>query len=533
MGSLTWNGSSGDWSTASNWSLLSGLDPTPGAGDDVTINAPGAYVVTITDSQSVHDLTLAASGATVAIVAPLVGHSGTLALNGALTGGGGTLDLTRGGLTFTNSQSIDNLTISFISPPTAFAVPFTMASDSVLTLGPHVLMQGSTNSTPVAILANGGGTLVNDGTITSPQAVFGLMVTNSALDNEGSINIGTGFTVNGDLTNNGELRFGGAGLAALTVNGNLSGLGRIILPSGLGAAPITVSGTIGAQDLIGPLNGQLALTAKAINSLALIDNFAIGSSIDLTGLSYSTNLKFSYDGSNASGSLNITNDGTLQAQLAFRGIPQGAGFALSPDATGGTVITTDLAVVPCFATGTRIRTDGGEVAVEQLRVGDHVPVVRAGRPLQIIWIGHRRVLPARHPEPEEVYPVRVTAGAFADAVPHRDLWLSPEHSVFLHGVLVPIRVLINGTSIAQIPCAEVTYWHVELESHDLMLCEGAWTESYLEMGNRSAFDGTSDATAPDFSRQAWEARACQQQERGGPIVAAIRAVIDARTERAA
>jgi hypothetical protein len=267
-------------------------------------------------------------------------------MSGTLTGGGGTLDLTQGGLTFTNSQSIDNLTISFISPPTAFAVPFTLASDSVLTLGPHVVMQGSTNATPVAILANGGGTVVNDGTITTPQAIFGLMVTNSALDNEGSIDIGTGFTVNGDLTNNGELRFGGAGLAALTVNGNISGLGNIVLPSGLAAAPIMVSGTIGPQDLIGPVNGRLAVTAKAIDSLALIENFATGSSIDLTGLSYSTSLQSSYNGNNISGSLSITDNGTVEALLAFGNIPAGAGFTLSPDATGGTVITTDVAIAP-------------------------------------------------------------------------------------------------------------------------------------------------------------------------------------------
>lgn len=189
-------------------------------------------------------------------------------------------------------------------------------------------------------------------------------------------------------------------------------------------------------------------------------------------------------------------------------------------------------ILPCFVAGTRIRTDRGEVAVEELRIGDRVPVVRAGGSLPVVWIGHRRVQPNRHARPWELHPVRIAAGAFADFVPLRDLWLSPEHCVFLHGILVPVGVLLNGTSIAQVPCEEVTYWHVELASHDLMLCEGAWAESYLDMGNRAAFVAKDDKPAPvapqDFSREAWEARACQQQERGGPIVTAIKAALNAR-----
>ena len=78
----------------------------------------------------------------------------------------------------------------------------------------------------------------------------------------------------------------------------------------------------------------------------------------------------------------------------------------------------------------------------------------------------------------------------------------------------------------------MTYWHVELAAHDLMLCEGAWTESYLDMGNRSAFEEHDGPLQlhPDFSPESWQARACQQQERGGPVVATIRRVIDARVK---
>ena len=527
-GSLSWNGASGDWSTASNWTVLSGPDLIPGPGDNAIIAATGNYLVTVTGTQSVDNLTLDAAGATLAPVGAMAGQSGTLIIGGTLAGGGGTLDLTHGGLTFANSETLDNVAIDYVAPITAFGVvPLTLGSGVVLTLGPNVVMRGIENPTPIALMSEGG-TIVNQGTITTPGTLAAVSAT-SSLDNEGSINIGYSFTLTGDLTNDNEISFTVASVPdSLTVNGNLDGFGRIIIPAfaQVAGAPITVTGTIGPQEFIGPINGEYMVTAKAIDPGALFNNFFAGSTIDLTGLKFSGNLQADYHGSPAIGSLNINNAGTLVASMQFRGIPSTSTFTLAPDSTGGTFITTGVPVVPCFVTGTRIRTGRGEVAVEDLRVGDRVPAVRAGASLPVVWIGHRTVQASRHPCPEDVYPVRVAAGAFADFVPHRDLWLSPEHCVFLHGVLVPVRVLVNGTSIVQVPCDEVTYWHVELESHDLMLCEGAWAESFLDMGNRSAFTGAN--AAPDFSREAWQARACQQQERGGPVVAAIRAAINAR-----
>jgi hypothetical protein len=96
-GSLAWNGASGDWSNAANWSVLSGVDHIPNPGDDVSINAAGNYLLTVTGAQSVDNLTLDAAGATLAVIGPIEGQSGTLAVGGSITGGGGTLDLTMAG----------------------------------------------------------------------------------------------------------------------------------------------------------------------------------------------------------------------------------------------------------------------------------------------------------------------------------------------------------------------------------------------------------------------------------------------------
>ncbi|MCA3378002.1 MAG: Hint domain-containing protein, partial [Roseomonas sp.] len=47
----------------------------------------------------------------------------------------------------------------------------------------------------------------------------------------------------------------------------------------------------------------------------------------------------------------------------------------------------------------------------------------------------------------------------------------------------------NGTSIVQEAwCQRVTYFHLELEAHGLLLSEGLWSESYLDDGNRHAFN---------------------------------------------
>ena len=53
-------------------------------------------------------------------------------------------------------------------------------------------------------------------------------------------------------------------------------------------------------------------------------------------------------------------------------------------------------------------------------------------------------------------------------VPTCDLFLSPDHAVFVNGALVPVKLLINGTSIAQVKRSSVTYCHVELPRHDVI-----------------------------------------------------------------
>lgn len=217
---------------------------------------------------------------------------------------------------------------------------------------------------------------------------------------------------------------------------------------------------------------------------------------------------------------------------------------VSIDGTGSTLLFTDDGVnffsnpnAVCFAAGTRILTARGEVPVEQLRPGDLVATVSGrGQPLQpVLFLGRRRIALAGHPNAAELAPIRIAAGALAENTPHRDLLVSPDHCLFLDGHLVPSRLLVNGHNItieADLP--EVTYFHVELAAHDVVLAEGAPAESWLDTGNRAWFENAPvarlavsdhlEAHGSGFDA----ARACAPLLQGGPALAALRDAIALR-----
>jgi len=196
--------------------------------------------------------------------------------------------------------------------------------------------------------------------------------------------------------------------------------------------------------------------------------------------------------------------------------------------SNATTQTSTVNIVPCFVRGARILTERGEVEVENLTLGD-IAITASGRRRPIVWIGHRALDLTRHPDPAAVRPVRVRAGAFGEALPHRDLWLSPGHSIASDGVLIAAGLLINGCSVAQVAQDRVEYWHVELDAHDVLLGEGLAAESYLDTGNRAAFanSGAFVEAHPDFRPKHWAAT-CLPLAFEGPALSATRARLFAR-----
>ena len=154
-------------------------------------------------------------------------------------------------------------------------------------------------------------------------------------------------------------------------------------------------------------------------------------------------------------------------------------------ARGSTVITEDQ--VAGDGRGTRIATRSGETPVEELSIGDEI-MTASGKLRPIKWIGRRsyggRFIVGRR----DILPICITAGSLGEGLPRRDLWISPHHAMHLDGVLIEARDLINGVSITQAGSVEsVEYFHIELDSHDVILAEGAPSETFVDDDSRSMF----------------------------------------------
>jgi hypothetical protein len=195
--------------------------------------------------------------------------------------------------------------------------------------------------------------------------------------------------------------------------------------------------------------------------------------------------------------------------------------------------TVGLSLVPetaCFLAGTRILTGNGEVPVERLGVGDAVVVVAPeGRRLAAVtWIGWRRLDASRHRSPTSVWPIRIRRSAFGADQPSRDLLVSPDHAIFVDGVLIPARYLVNSASIVQDRTIDdIAYFHVELAAHAILLADGLAVESYLDSGNRAAFanGGDSPMLHADFGLRLWQAKGCAKLVCGGAELVAARSFL--------
>jgi hypothetical protein len=488
-----------------------------------------------------------------------------LTLTGANGSGAGTLDfgtnwLSVATIEFQGNQSFDNVNVSGFG---------TVDADNSLTLGGNFNFSQLGDSMPhdpiSATSFTGAGTILSSGTITGLSARDSgdgsqdslLSFLGTEFDNSGIIDI-RDISVPGSFAGNGPsfANFFNPGTSTGTIGAatfiNEAG-GTFEAGQSAGVALITIAASTNFTN-----NGMMLTQDASSVAGGTIDIAAIlggSGTIDLNGgglvhlrsaSSNTQNIDFV-----GAGTLTLDTPGFDPAivngftvgDLINLGVSAAAISYTSGDLklqTGGSTIDLDLtgpyslsnftivaqsgttAITVCFAAGTHLATTRGLVAVETLRVGDEMLLAGGGmRPAS--WIGHREVDCQSHSDPRTVWPVRVSAGSFADNVPACDLLLSPDHAVFVNGILIPVRCLINHRTITQRAVPRVEYWHVELPTHEVIMAEGLSVESLLPGTGREFFSGIR-AAMPLWQRHTannWEIQGCAPLVISGPALRAV------------
>ena len=192
----------------------------------------------------------------------------------------------------------------------------------------------------------------------------------------------------------------------------------------------------------------------------------------------------------------------------------------------GQVATSSIA---CYAAGTLIRTPNGDIPIEALRPGDPVTTLadpaHPTRPLR--WLGWRRLRPPSLPDPDAAFPILIRAHAFAPNRPARDLRVSPEHAILVGAALVPARLLVNNATIQHDRTrGHVTYYHLELDVHELVLAHNLPAETWLDTGNRAMFaNAPTTALHPDLTAERWREHGCRPLVLAGPLRGRARAAL--------
>lgn len=174
------------------------------------------------------------------------------------------------------------------------------------------------------------------------------------------------------------------------------------------------------------------------------------------------------DGDSTSGTVNFLDaDGTVEGQLVFSEIEN---------------------LIPCFTPGTRIATPRGEVAVEDLSIGDRI-ITRDDGVQAIEWIGKKYVTTQEMLAQPKLKPVLIKKGALGNNLPERDMWVSPNHRMLLANentqmlfdereVLVAAKHLVGQPGIMKVDTMGIEYIHVMFKRHQVILGDGSWTESF-------------------------------------------------------
>lgn len=145
-------------------------------------------------------------------------------------------------------------------------------------------------------------------------------------------------------------------------------------------------------------------------------------------------------------------------------------------------------IVPCFTPGTLIATPRGERLVEDLEVGDRV-ITRDNGIQEIKWVGRKDLTGFDLARKPQFKPILIQQGALGNNLPEHDMLVSPNHRVLVANdkttlyfeereVLVAAKHLTGLDGVDEVEANGVSYIHVMFDQHEVILSNGAWTESF-------------------------------------------------------
>jgi len=145
-------------------------------------------------------------------------------------------------------------------------------------------------------------------------------------------------------------------------------------------------------------------------------------------------------------------------------------------------------IVPCFTPGTLIATPKGERLIEDLAVGDKV-ITRDNGIQEIRWLGGKSLDWRQLSANPHLRPILIRAGSLGNDLPERDMMVSPNHRMLIandrtalyfeeHEVLAAAKHMVNNRGVHEVVTMSTTYIHFLFERHEVVLANGAWTESF-------------------------------------------------------
>ena len=231
----------------------------------------------------------------------------------------------------------------------------------------------------------------------------------------------------------------------------------------------TIVGGQGADTLLG---GDGRDTFLGVDDGDDIDGGSGGDDYDVLNMGTQdfviTSQTLDADGNSTSGTMDLLDDdGNVTGSITFHEIEK---------------------IVPCFTPGTRIATPQGARLVEELEIGDKV-LTRDNGIQEIRWVGRRDLSGAELARAEHLQPILIRKGSLGRNLPERDMMVSPQHRVLISNdraslyfeereVLVAAKHLTWMNGIDQVEVGEIAYIHFMFDQHEVVLSDGAWTESF-------------------------------------------------------